>query len=410
MRTNRLPILNTVVAISILALIPAISAAATEKVIFSFNGTLGSEPYGGLISDAAGNLYGTTIQGGVYGYGTVFVLIPKTGGGWTGKILHSFGPGGIDGAFPYSSLTLDRSGNVYGTTINGGSNNVGIVFKLTPTAHGPWKESILYSFLNNEQDGLYPGGPLIFDSSGNIYGTTGDGGPHFSGTVYKLTPNTTGPWTETILYTFNYSDGIGPIAGLLFDASGNLYGTTTAGGAYGFGTVFELTPQTNGEWNESAIFNFDGRNSTGDEPYATMIFDAAGNLYGTTVQGGYYDSGMVFKLSPQTDGTWTETIVHSFEPSNWDGGNPYGGLMMDAAGNLYGTTNLGGRYNYGTVYQLTPTAGGKWSEKILHFFNNNGKDGYNPYCTLASDKAGSLFGVTFGGGTRGQGTLFEIVP
>ncbi len=210
-----------------------------------------------------------------------------------------------------------------------------------------------------------------------------------------------------MLHSFNYADGTSPNAGLIWDAAGNLYGAAYAAGAYGYGTVFKLTPQGSGQWNLTVLYNFNGHNSTGDAPYANLIFDPAGNLYGTTVLGGYFDSGMVFKLTPQATGEWTETIVRSFEPSNWDGGNPFGGLIIDAAGNLYGTTNQGGRYNYGAVFELTPHVGGGWSEKQLHVFNSNGTDGYSPYCTLLSDHAGHLYGVTYQGGIHNNGTVFR---
>jgi uncharacterized repeat protein (TIGR03803 family) len=410
MPSNGLSILKTILAISALAMVVTKTAAAGEKVLGSFNASDGNAPYGGLISDAAGNLYGTTTGGGAHSFGTVFELMPKAGGGWNIKLLHSFNDDGVDGIAPYTRLVLDSAGNLYGTTNNGGSNNVGTVFQLTPTTTGTWKETIVYSFENNEVDGTYPYGGLILDSSGNLYGTTAGGGTNFAGTVFELTPGKAGEWTEKILHNFDYTDGYSTYGGLVFDASGNLYGTGYGGGTYGYGTVFEMTPQISGEWNLTVLFNFNGKNSTGDAPYATLIFDTAGNLYGTTLFGGTYDSGMVFELTPQAGGLWTETIVHSFEPSNWDGGNPFGGLLLDAAGNLYGTTNLGGKFNYGTVFKLTPKAGGGWIEGLLHVFNKNGKDGYNPYCTLLSDKAGNLYGVTYQGGMQNDGTVFEILP
>jgi uncharacterized repeat protein (TIGR03803 family) len=384
------------------------TAATTEQVLLNFTGANGNGPYGALISDAAGNLYGTTTGGGAYCCGTVFELVRKAGGGWSQKLLHSFNADGLDGITPYTKLVFDSAGNLYGTTNNGGPNNVGTVFELMPTKSGPWKETILYSFLNNQVDGTYPYGDLIFDRSGNLYGTTAGGGSNFNGTAYELIRGKSGQWTESILHSFVFSDGTSPSAGLVFDAAGNLYGSAFAGGAYGYGTVFKLTSQGSGQWNLSVLFNFNGHDSTGDGPYATLIFDKAGKLYGTTALGGYYDCGMVFELSPQASGEWTETIVHSFEPSDWDGGTPYGGLIIDTAGNLYGTTNQGGRYNYGTVFELTPQAGGGWSEKQLHVFNNNGRDGYAPYCTLLADKFGNLYGITYQGGTHNDGMVFEI--
>jgi uncharacterized repeat protein (TIGR03803 family) len=412
MRSNDLFILKTILAIFTVALALRGTAAAGERILLDFNGTNGNGPYSALISDAGGNLYGTTTGGGAHSFGSVFELMPKAGGGWSVKLLHSFNDNGVDGITPYTRLVFDPAGNLYGTTNNGGSNNVGTVFELTLNTSGTWKEKILHSFENNEVDGTNPYGGLILDSSGNLYGTTTGGGIYLNGTVFELTLGKAGEWTETVLHNFDFNgtDGLNPYAGLIFDASGNLYGAAYAGGTYGYGNVFELTPQGSGEWNETVLFDFNGQNATGDAPYATLIFDTAGNLYGTTVFGGTYDSGMVFELTPQVGGEWTENIVHSFEPSNWDGGNPYGGLIKDAAGNLYGTTNLGGEYNYGTVFKLTPKAGGGWTEKLLHTFKDNGKDGYNPYCTLLSDNAGNIYGVTYQGGTHNDGTVFEILP
>jgi len=410
MPSNSFSILKTILAIYTVALVLRGTAAAGEKVLLNFNGSNGDGPYGALISDASGNLYGTTTGGGAYSFGTVFELMPKAKGGWSVQILHSFNDNGVDGIVPYTRLVFDSAGNLYGTTNNGGSNNVGTVFELTPTRSGTWNETIVYSFENNEVDGTYPYGGLIFDSSGNLYGTTAGGGTSFNGTVFELTPGKGGQWNETVLDNFGSGDGNSPYAGLVFDASGNLYGATYAGGTYGYGTVFELTPKGSGQWNETVIFNFNGQNSTGDGPYGTLIFDTAGNLYGTTVYGGTYDSGMVFELTPQVSGEWSETIVHSFEPSDWDGGNPFGGLVMDATGDLYGTTYQGGKFNYGTVFELKPKIGGGWSEKLLHVLNSNGKAGYNPYCTLLSDKAGNLYGVTYQGGTHNDGTVFEVLP
>jgi uncharacterized repeat protein (TIGR03803 family) len=385
-------------------------AAAAEKLLFDFNATDGNGPYSALIFDASGNLYGTTTGGGTHGAGTVFELTPNTKGGWAQHVLHSFNSNGIDGISPYTRLVFDSGGNLYGTTNNGGPNNVGTVFKLSRSESGTWTEHILYSFQNNEIDGTYPYGALIFDSSGNLYGTTLGGGSSFDGTVYKLTPTKNG-WAETILYSFGAygGDASGPYSGVVFDGLGNLYGSTTGGGAYEYGTVFELTPQSGGAWTENILFSFDGQNSTGDEPGATPIFDAAGNLYGTTIYGGYYDSGMVYELSPpEAAGEWTETILHSFEPSDWDGGNPFGGLVFDSSGNLYGTTNLGGRYNQGTVFEISPPKGGGWTEKLLHTFLNNGKDGRNPYGNLVFDKVGNLYGATYTGGLKSDGMVFEI--
>ncbi|MGA7891616.1 MAG: choice-of-anchor tandem repeat GloVer-containing protein, partial [Candidatus Sulfotelmatobacter sp.] len=193
--------------------------------------------------DAAGNLYGTTAGGGTHGgYGAVFKLIPEAGGGWSEKVLHSFGSGS-DGRYRPSSVILDAAGNLYGTTAGGGTDNVGIVFELTPTTSGPWDETILHDFLNNDEDGVDPIGGLIFDAAGNLYGTTTAGGIHGAGTLFEMTPTTGGSWTEQVLYVFKSENTYsGPEDALIFDGAGNLYGTEVGGGTADEGTVFEVTP------------------------------------------------------------------------------------------------------------------------------------------------------------------------
>ncbi len=385
-----------------------------EKVLHSFgNGTDGYMPSTSLIFDAAGNLYGTTqYGGGANAYGTVFELTPAGGGNWTETVLYSF-RSGTDGAVPGAGLIFDAAGSLYGTTTAGGPNN-GTVFELTPTAGEGWTEQVLYRFCSqaNCADGQYPYGGLIFDAAGNLYGTTEFGGTNGYGTVFKLTPTAGGGWTETVLHSFGSgTDGASPFVGLIFDAAGNLYGTTTYGGTYGVGTVFELTPTAGGDWLETVLYSF-GINglSDGGYPWAGLIFDAAGNLYGTTFYGGTYNRGTVFELTPMSGGGWTETVLHSFNPNNGtDGFNPYAGLIFDAAGNLYGTAYYGGSYGGGTVFELTPAAGGGWTETVLRSFGN-GTDGFWPYAGLIFDHAGNLYGTTEYGGTHNYGTVFELTP
>jgi uncharacterized repeat protein (TIGR03803 family) len=230
-------------------------------------------------------------------------------------------------------------------------------------------------------------------------------------------PKAGGDWTEKVLHSFNLNgtDGYDPIAGLIFDAAGNLYGTTLEGGAHDSGTVFELTIKSGGDWTEKILYNFNGSNE-GLEPLAGLIFDAAGNLYGTTNAGGAYGFGTVFELTPKAGGGWTEKVLHSFNDSGKDGFYPWTGLIFDAARNLYGTTAFGGSGSCndngiagcGTVFELTPKAGGSWTEKILHSFDNNGKDGNYPAATLIFGSAGSVYGTTEGGGAYGFGTVFKI--
>jgi uncharacterized repeat protein (TIGR03803 family) len=384
--------------------------AQQEKVLHNFNSKDGSTP-GGLIFDGSGNIYGTTSDGGKYGAGTVFELSPKTGGGWAETVLHSFGSG-KDGVFPEPSLIFDRSGNLYGTTDLGGKYEYGMAFELSPKAGGGWTEAVLHNFNKNGKDGIYPWSGLIVDANGNLYGTTWEGGEYGDGTVFELSPETGGGWTETILHSFNGKDGVLPEAALTLDAFGNLYGTTFQGGKNGTGTVFELSPKTNGNWTEAVLHNFgnfiDGRN-----PQATLIFDASGNIYSTTVNGGNHGFGTVFELSPKTGGGWAETILHSFNNAGNGGYIPFASVILDASGNLYGATSTGGKYGAygsgGTVFKLSPGAGGGWTETLLHSFGK-GTDGSNPDASLIFDSSGHLYGTTVEGGKDGDGTVFEITP
>jgi uncharacterized repeat protein (TIGR03803 family) len=437
----RLAVLLAMFAVVTPMTIPA--AAQTEDLLFSFTGSgeHGSSPAGGLIFDAAGNLYGTTIIGGAGvcgsgGCGTAFELMPAAGGGWTQKVLHSFHDNGKDGSTPVTSLILDAAGNLYGTTVNGGAHAAGVVFELTPGAGGEWTEKILHNF-GVGSDGTAPEAALIFDGAGNLYGTTSSGGAHFSGTVFELSPTATG-WTEKLLHSFaGYpKDGADPVASLVFDAAGNLYGTTAEGGKNSncpydrsCGTVFELTPTAGGSWTEKVLYDFKEA-PDGNAPGGSLIFDAAGNLYGTTEIGGNisscsgmagYGCGTVFELTPSAAGPWTETVLHDFGTGT-DGYYPgNGGLAVDAAGNLYGTTTSGGSFSRfgGVVFKLTPVGGG-WTESVVHSFGE-GTDGSDPYAGLIFDTLGNLYGTTYHGGTGlctensggpviGCGAVFEIAP
>jgi len=268
--------------------------------------------------------------------------------------------GGTDGANPSGDLIFDRAGSLYGTTQYGGAHTIldlcvpggpvtcGTVYELTPS-NGGWTESVLYRFLP-EADGNQPRGGVIFDNAGNLYGTTAYFFPgDFLGTVFQLTLSGSG-WTETILFAFPALQGpygLIPVAGLIFDNSGNLYGTTTTDGPGGGGTAFELTP-SGGSWSISLLYSFTSNNG----PYASLLIDAAGDLYGTTVGDGLYQEGSVFKLTPSSGG-YSYTSLHDFTGGN-DGGLPYSSLVMDADGNLYGTTSRGGTNGAGVVFQVSP--------------------------------------------------------
>ena len=379
-----------------------------EKVLHNFgNDTDGVSP-SGLIFDSFGNLYGTTASGGISGLGTAFELTPDGHGGWSENVLHNFG--GPDGAEPSSGLIFDFAGNLYGTTLAGWDSNIGTIFKLTPKADGEWAENVLYNF---NGDGYMPSSTLISDAAGNLYGTTQGGGEgeYPYGTVFELTlsPNPVrGGWRAKVLHGFNGADGSQPWLGsLIFDRAGDLYGTTNRGGTYGAGVVFELMPTADGSWTETVLHSFSQDGTDGILPFAGVVFDAAGNLYGTTWVGGSNDAGTVFKLTPSQNENWTETVLHSFG-SGTDGANPAAGLIFDAAGDLYGTTGAGGDFGYGTVFEFVPNGDRGWTEQILYSFRNS-PDGNDPNTPLVMDKTGNIYGSTGTGGTYGKGTTYEII-
>jgi len=381
-----------------------------------FNGAEdGAVPYAGVIFDGAGNLYGATTSDGAYGGGTIFQLVPKNDT-WTENILYSFCRvhGCPDGVGPSSALIFDGSGNLYGTSPIGGPHNAGAVFRLAPK-NGTWTETVLHGFDRKDGDG--PVGSVIFDAAGNLYGTTIQGGAYGKtcvegkgcGTIFELTPGANGTWTETILHSFNENgkDGYMP-NGLVFGAAGNLYGTTWYGGSgscddgigHGCGTVFELTPGANGTWTETTLHSFNRKD--GYDPAASLVFDAVGNLYGVTQHGGALGKGTVFQLSRTAGGTWTETLLHSFQNDGKDGNFPRGSLIFDMEGNLYGTTLEGpgdtchGVLCGGTVFQLVHSTDGKWKEKVLHGFS--GPDGLDPVAGPIFGADGALYSTTAYGG------------
>jgi uncharacterized repeat protein (TIGR03803 family) len=347
---------------SIFELSPNPDGSWTQKVLHSFTGAAdGGVPLPSLIVDRAGNLYGTARQGGAIGNGVVFQMVPNTDGSWTENILHSFG--GPDGSDPFGGVTFDQAGSLYGTTREGGAGvctgGCGVVYKLAPNADGSWTESVLHSFCAAKgcSDGINPYiESLVFDQAGNLYGTTESGGRRSAngGTVFKLTPNSDGIWSEKVLHSFcslaACADGSYPLAGLVADHSGNLYGTTESGGTAGDGTVFELSPNADGSWTEKVLHSFH-LNEDGAVPDGSLIFDQAGNLYGTA-WGGPGGYGVAFKLSPTSNGNWRETVLHAFRDHS--GALPNSGLTFDAAGNLYGTTEGDGNTTFGSVFEITP--------------------------------------------------------
>ena len=443
--------------------------ASTDPMLttlYSFTGSPdGVEPEAPLIFDESGALYGTTVMGGGAiscrepdGCGTVFKLTPPTtkGGTWTETVLHSFT--GNDGDRPAAGLIFDKSGALYGTTSAGGGTGgttdcpfffgCGTAFKLTPptTMGGAWALSLLRSFMGRP-DGADLEASLIFNKSEHLgddndesrldlrfhralYGTARQGGqancpftPIFTqgcGTVFQLRPPSIrgGGWTLTLLHSFSGGDGAAPKASLIFDKSGAVYGTTIDGGGattcqLGCGTVFKLTPpmRTGGAWAFSLLHSFTGSDGIG--PFGGLIFDEDGALYGVAFLGGARNSGTVFKLTPptMTGGAWTFSVLHSF--TGEDGLAPVGELIFDESGALYGTTSGGGAHQLGTVFKLTPpaTEGGTWTETVLHSFTGN--DGARPDAGLIFAKSEqALYGTTSGGGVTscpgGCGTVFKL--
>jgi uncharacterized repeat protein (TIGR03803 family) len=338
-----------------------------ERVLHNFSGPPGDgdEPMAGLIMDSSGNLFGTTGFGGsglcgATSCGTAFELV-KSPSGYTENVLHMFT--GFDGGFIFADLVMDSSGNLYGTANGGGANGFGIVFELVNSS-GTYTQKVLYSFGASAADGEFPVAGLVIDSAGNLFGTTsGDGGPFrcgltSCGTVFELVNSPTG-YTERVLYTFAGNDGANPLAGLIMDSSGNLFGTTGNGGAYGFGTVFELT-NSSGSYSQKVLHSFGGTPTDGVMPVASLLIDASGNLFGTTKIGGSPTAcgalgcGTVFELV-NSSGTYTEKVLHSFGGVG-DGESPAAALVMDGAGNLYGTTEVGGSVQLGIVFEINPVA------------------------------------------------------
>ncbi len=344
-----------------------------ETVLYLFKGdTDGLFPYAGLKFDEQGALYGTTGSGGGtnIGGGTVFKLIrPFLDVPWNETVLYRF-RGGTDGSFPYQgSLIRDKQGALYGTTYVGGGPGWraggGTVFKLTPPATGKtqWTETVLYRFKGGK-DGFRPPAGLVFGKSGALYGLTSQGGTSDKGIVFQLAPPPAGQkqWTKTVLYSFQGgpNDGAVPFFSTpIFDKAGALYGTTALGGAFGHGTIFKLTPPAAGQtkWTEKVLYSFRGGTKDGTSPNS-LIFDKAGVLYGTTMNGGTSNFGTVYKLTPPAAGKtqWTETVLHSFVGKPHDGREPIAGLLLDKTGTLYGTTAYGGLSDKGTVFKITGAA------------------------------------------------------
>jgi uncharacterized repeat protein (TIGR03803 family) len=428
-----------------LLLVPGAGAQSKYTSLYKFRARAGGRYPSGLIFDQSGNLYGTTVLGGANGLGTVFKLTPSSGGSWTESVLYSFCSlsNCADGSAPVAGVIFDGAGNLYGTTINGGStsnsicNGCGVVFKLIPNRDGSWTESVLYSFCSLRLcvDGAEPASGVTFDQAGNLYGTTTIGGPSSAcglfgcGTVFKLTHGSGGSWTESVLHGFcsftNCADGKVTFAGVIFDGAGNLYGTTPDGGnlsqclGHGCGVVYELTPKADGSWKAEILHRFTGGRD-GARPQDSLLFDGNGNLYGATAGGGNltrhceFGCGVVFELVPDSHGGWKEKVLHSFAGGGGSGFFPFASLVLDKAGNLYGTALFGGDLRLcsangcGVVFELTPNSNGGWTETVLHRFLDH--PGAEPGAGLILDAAGNVYGATSGDGSTTFGSVFEITP
>jgi uncharacterized repeat protein (TIGR03803 family) len=401
--------------------------AQPETVLYNFcsqpNCVDGANPASSLMPDGAGNFYGSTQLGGANMDGAVYELSPNGSGGYNEIVLYSFCflQNCADGSYPYSNVIFDGRGNLYGTTYFGGLlasgpySGYGLAFELSPQPPGGcpsgsnngngWCETVLYSFTSNP-DGAFPFSGLTFDSSGNLYGTTYAGGSG-TGTVYELSPNGKGGWTEQVIYDR------GGYAGLAIDGSGNLYGADEAGK----GHVFELSPNGSGGWNATTLHTFTANRTDGNIPEGTPVLDSAGNLYGTTFEGGAtLGMGTVWKLTLGISGAYSEAILHNF---SWAyGSNPRGGVVLDPSGNVYSTTAYGIHKSpcydgCGTVFELASNGSGYEWTLLLTF---NATDGGNPADTLILD-SGNLYGTTYGGGkssncpgTGGCGVAFQLNP
>jgi uncharacterized repeat protein (TIGR03803 family) len=404
----------------------------TLRTLYNFTGgSDGGSPLAGIVVGHGGVLFGTTQVGGTSNIGTVFSLTPPAspGGVWTETVLHNFGGAPGDGATPFDAPVVIGSGGVlYGTTENGGTSNNGTVFSLTPPASpgGAWTETVLYSFAGSPDDGANPQAGVVIGGGGVLYGTTTGGGISACpfggcGTVFSLKPPLSpgGSWTETVLYSLEYSTGSNPWGSVVI-GSGVLYGTTYFGGTAGNGTVFSLTPPASprGAWTETVLHDFTPTSGDGAAPEAGVAIGSGGILYGTTFSGGLSDLGTAFSFTPPASagGSWTETLLHNFGVNGEDGTVPTSTLVTGSHGILLGTTQFGGSTSSncfmgcGTVFGLMPpaSAGGMWTESILHRFKVI--DGSNPAAGVAIGPGGLLYGTTAAGGSANSGTVFSLTP
>jgi uncharacterized repeat protein (TIGR03803 family) len=395
--------------VALFAMIVTAGATSTTKVVYSFAGDDDGEyPSTELVIDANGNVYGTTVQGGQVGGGTVFQLAPDG----THTVLYNF-TAGVDGGQPYGGVTLDAQGNLYGSAVVGGSGGsceggCGVAYKLTNNG-GVWTQTVLHSFTGGD-DGSGPGAGLTLDAHGNLYGMTPTGGAYGIGVIYQLHPRQNGSWGFKVIHAFTGGqDGSSGSAGrMIFDDAGNLYGVATVGGDFGKGVVIELTRRS-GTWKLKTLYSFKGMPDAGF-PYGGLIFDDAGNLYGTTYYDGANNLGSVYQLTRGPGGVWKERVLYSFR-GGLDGANSISSLVFDANGNLYGTTSEGGApgCSCGVIFKLAPGSHGNWTESIAYAFTGV-PDGAFAYNGMAGDGLGNFFGATVHGGVDGEGSIYEFTP
>jgi uncharacterized repeat protein (TIGR03803 family) len=398
--------LTTSAAVAILA--AAAWAAGPPQVIYSFAGDSDGEYTDtDLVVDSAGNLYGTSVQGGV-GSGTVFQLTPSANG-WTHTVLYSF-TGGADGGEPYKGVTLDSQGNLYGTAVTGGGGSCeggcGVAYKLTHVG-GTWTQSVIHTFTGGN-DGSGPGSGLTLDKHGNVYGMTPTGGADGLGVIFRLQQQASGVWKLKVLHTFTGGDdGATGSAGRLLLHAGTLYGAATVGGANGQGTVFSLK-HIPGQWQFKTLYSFKGQPDAGF-PYGGLTFDQEGNIYGTTYYDGANNFGSVYQLSPQPDGTWSERVLYSFKGGR-DGLGSISNLVLAKNGALYGTNSEGGAgCSCGTIFKMTSDGQGNWKETVAYRFKG-APDAAFAYNGMVADAAGNLYGATVHGGTTNDGAIYKFTP
>jgi len=375
-----------------LAFFASAGHAQSFKVVHDFGGAAdGANPLNGLMLSSSGVMYGTTNSGGAYNNGAVFSF---TGSKLTR--IYSF-EGGKDGAEPQSFLIQDKAGNLYGTTLAGGSHGDGTVYRITGTT-----ETVIYSFGSQLHDGSGPEAGLAMDSTGNLYGTTTKGGSSGYGTVFMLVRSVSGTWTEKILHNFGVKpDGAAPVAGVTLDSSGNLYGTTSEGGTDGYGTVFELEKASS--WAESILHSFENLDD-GTTPYAGLVPTPSGSLLGAATDGGSQGGGTVFQLT-WLAGKWNFFVLTSLP--GWGISGSFRNLTFDGVDTIYATTHCDGVDNSGTVYKLALVKG-KWVYTLLYTFTG-GDDGEYVFSNLVP-MGGKLYGTSNIGGTLGKGVIFEVTP